>query len=183
MALLPEKIDGKFIRLERPMPVYSRTRPEAFDIWLSDSPDLRYWGNHRLVLGAEQVPYCNNKIGPAAPPVRTRRGWLALFHSVYKDDSRPLGGWEKAPWTKCYSAGLLLLDLQQPWKVLGMSRQPVLSPREPYELEGFRGSAIFPGGMILEDDGQVKIYYGAADTVEALATADLDDLLDLCEPV
>ena len=183
MALFPEKIDGKFVRLERPMPVYSRERAEAFDMWLSDSPDLRYWGNHRLVLGAEQVPYCNNKIGPAAPPIRTDCGWLALFHSVYKDDSRPLGGWERRPWTKCYSAGLVLLDLDRPWRVIGMSREPVLSPQAKYELEGFRGSAIFPGGMILEDDGEVKIYYGAADTVVALATARVDDLLDLCEPV
>ena len=77
----------------------------------------------------------------------------------------------------------MLLDLDDPSKVIGLSREPLLVPETAYEKEGFRGSVIFPGGMILEDTGEVKIYYGAADTVECLATADLGDLLALCRPV
>ena len=73
MALFPEKIGGRYVRLERPMPVYSRGR-DRFDIWLSESPDLRFWGENRLVLGVEDVPYANDKIGPAAPPVKTKKG-------------------------------------------------------------------------------------------------------------
>jgi beta-1,4-mannooligosaccharide/beta-1,4-mannosyl-N-acetylglucosamine phosphorylase len=175
-------VNGRLARLERPFPMYGG-RGERFDIWYSDSADGRDWGNTRLVLGSERVPYANNKIGPGAPPIRTPRGWLAFFHYVYKDDARVLKGWEPNPWTKLYSAGLLLLDLHEPWRVIGMSREPVLVPEAPYEIDGFRGSVIFPGGMILEDNGDVKVYYGAADTVEALATARLEELLALVAPV
>ncbi len=179
MVMFPEKIGGRYVRLERPMPVYSRGgKPEAFDIWLSESPDLRFWGESRLVLGAESVPFATGKIGPAAPPVRTSRGWLATFHAVrYTDED--LYSWE-GNWRKEYVAGLMLLDLDDPSRVIGLSREPVLSIDQPYETHGFRGNVIFPGGMILEDDGEVKIYYGAADTVECLATAHVDDLLSLC---
>lgn len=181
MVLFPEKIGGKYIRLERPFPVYSRGGRDRFDIWFSDSPDLAYWGNTQLVLGVEHVPYANDKIGPAAPPVKTRRGWLTTFHAVDRNDSRGKNGWEPA-WQKRYTAGIMLLDLQDPSKVIGMSKEPLIAPEAPYETDGgFRNNVIFPGGMILEEDtGEVKIYYGAADTVECLATADVDDLLALC---
>ena len=184
MVLLPETIAGMYVRLERPMPIYGRG-PENFDIWCSDSPDLRYWGDSRLVLGSERVSWCNNKIGPGAPPVKTPRGWLAVIHAVDKDDARTGWGWS-GNWPKRYSAGLILLDLDEPWRVIGMARQPLLVPEAPYDYEttgGYRDYVIFPGGMILEDDGEVKIYYGAADTVECLATADVGDLLNLCEPI
>ena len=181
MVVFPEKINGKFCRLERPFPVYSRGR-DRFDLWFSDSPDLKYWGNTQLVLGVEDVPYANDKIGPAAPPVRTPKGWLTTFHAVHKDDSRGKNGWEDT-WKKVYFAGIMLLDLDEPWKVIGMSSEPLISPELPYETdEGFRTHVIFPGGMILEDSGEVKIYYGAADTVECLATADVNDLIALCKP-
>ena len=85
MVLFPERFDGKYLRLERPFPVYGRGGGDRFDIWFSDSPDLRYWGNSQLVLGVEHVPFANDKIGPGAPPVRTKRGWLATFHAVDRD--------------------------------------------------------------------------------------------------
>ncbi|MBP5543804.1 MAG: glycoside hydrolase family 130 protein [Kiritimatiellae bacterium] len=179
MALFPERVGGCFVRLERPMPVYSHGGGEHFDIWLSESPDLRFWGESRLVMGAERVPYATGKIGPAAPPVKTPRGWLATFHAVRYAD-QDLHSWE-GNWRKEYCAGLMLLDLDDPSKVIGLSREPLLVAEEPYETNGFRGSVIFPGGMILEDSGEVKIYYGAADTVECLATAHIDDLLAFCE--
>lgn len=182
MVLFPEKIGGKFVRLERPFPIYGRGAGEKFDIWLSDSPDCAYWGNTQLVLGSEQVPWSNAKIGPGAPPVKTPRGWLTLFHAVNFDNSRELPSWHKN-WFKTYTIGLMLLDLQQPWIVKGMYRQPLMVPQESYERQGYRGDVLFPGGMILEDSGEVKIYYGAADTVECLATAHVDDLLKLCEPL
>ena len=74
----------------------------------------------------------------------------------------------------------MLLDLDDPSKVIGLSPEPLLAPEAPYEVSGgMRNNVIFPGGMILEDSGEVKIYYGAADTVECLATASIDDLLAL----
>ena len=179
MVLFPEKIGGYYCRLERPMPVYSRGR-DRFDTWLSKSPDLKFWGESSLVLGVEDIPYANDKVGPAAPPVKTDKGWLCTYHAVDIDHSRGKNGWEDA-WKKRYCAGVMLLDLEDPAKVLGVCKAPLLAPEAPYEAdEGFRQQVIFPGGMILEDDGEVKIYYGAADTVECLATANVDDLLRIC---
>lgn len=183
MVLFPEKIGGKYVRLERPFPVYSRGGKDRFEIWMSDSPDLRYWGNSDLVLAVEDVPFADDKIGPAAPPIKTDKGWLTVFHAVDKDERRGKNGWE-TKWQKRYTAGIMLLDLENPSKVIGMSRDPLIAPEVPYETEeGLRTQVIFPGGMILEDSGEVKIYYGAADTVECLATAHVDDLLALCKPV
>jgi beta-1,4-mannooligosaccharide/beta-1,4-mannosyl-N-acetylglucosamine phosphorylase len=182
MVLFPERVGGRFVRLERPMLGYY-LRAKHFDAWLSDSPDLRDWGGHRLVLATERVSWCNDKLGPAAPPVKTPRGWLTTFHAVDVDPSRGKHGWERR-WPKRYSAGLMLLDLHEPWRIIGLARQPLLAPEADYEVAGgFRNHVVFPGGMVLEDDGEVKIYYGAADAVECLATAHVDDLLALCEPV
>jgi beta-1,4-mannooligosaccharide/beta-1,4-mannosyl-N-acetylglucosamine phosphorylase len=77
----------------------------------------------------------------------------------------------------------MLLDRDEPWKVIGLMREPLLTPEADYEINGFRGSVIFPTGMILEDSGEVKLYYGAADTTVALATAHVDDLVARCEPL
>lgn len=179
MVLFPEKIGGRYVRLERPMPIYSRGK-DRFDTWLSVSPDLKFWGESRLVLPVEAVKYANDKTGPAAPPVKTEKGWLTVFHAVDIDHTRGKNGWEDS-WKKRYSAGIMLLDLEDPSKIIGKYEEPLLAPETVYEAnEGFRENVIFPGGMILEDSGEVKIYYGAADTVECLATADVNELLRLC---
>ena len=180
MVLFPEKIDGKYCRLERPMPIYSRAGKELFDTWISFSPNLKYWGESSLLLAQENVPFSNCKVGPAAPPVKTDKGWLTLFHAVKKDKRLLKNGWERR-WTKVYSAGIMLLDLKDPTKILGIYDQPLLMPQASYELyDGFRNNTIFPCGMVAEDNGEVKIYYGAADTVTCLATAKTDDLIELC---
>ena len=179
MVLFPEKIGGYFCRLERPMPVYSRGR-DRFDTWLSYSPDFKFWGESKLVLKVEDVPFANDKVGPGAPPVKTEKGWLATFHGVIRDESMGKNGWE-ASWKKKYYAGIMLLDLDDPSKIIGMSKEPLIATDQAYEVEnGFRCDVIFPGGMLLEDSGEVKIYYGASDTYECMATADVNDLLKLC---
>jgi beta-1,4-mannooligosaccharide/beta-1,4-mannosyl-N-acetylglucosamine phosphorylase len=181
MVLFPERIDGRIVRLERPFAGYLRP-DDRFDIWLSASPEGRYWGDSRLVLTCDDLTWTNDKIGPGAPPVKTDQGWLALIHAVDRDPSRRWG-WS-GNWAKQYTMGVMLLDLEDPSRVIGYSREPVLVPdsSHDYEMQGFRDHTIFPGGMILEDDGQVKIYYGASDTVECLATCCVDDLIALCEP-
>ncbi len=179
MVLFPEKVNGLYCRLDRPMPVYSRGG-DRFDTWLSYSPDLKFWGESKLVMGVEDVPFANNKIGPGAPPVKTDAGWLTTFHGVTLDDSYGKNGWETT-WKKQYYAGIMLLDLNDPSKVLGIHKDPLIATDMAYEREdGFRCDVIFPGGMILEPNGEVKIYYGASDTYECMATADVKDLINLC---
>ena len=180
MVIFPEKVGGMYVRLERPMTFTGSSTPNRFHVWSSLSPDMRFWGASRPVLGAESVPFANDKIGPAAPPVKTPKGWLTTFHAVDIDESRGKNGWE-ARWIKRYTIGIMLLDLNDPQRVVGMSKAPLVAPEAVYEISGgYRNHAIFPCGMILEDSGEVRIYYGAADTVECLVTADVGDLLALC---
>jgi beta-1,4-mannooligosaccharide/beta-1,4-mannosyl-N-acetylglucosamine phosphorylase len=180
VVLFPDKIGGRYVRLERPFPVYSRERIDLFDIWISESPDLVYWGQSELLLRLEDVPYANEKLGAGTPPLRTEAGWLMIFHAVDTDLTRGKNGWEEH-WQKRYVAGVLLLDLQNPRKVVGVSKEPLLVPEAAYEVSGgFRNNVVFPMGWVLEESGEVKIYYGAADTVECLATAQLDDLIAMC---
>ncbi len=179
MVLFPEKINGKYVRLERPMPVYSRGG-DRFDIWLSESPDLVYWGNSKLVLGVENVPFCNDKIGPGAPPLKTDAGWLVLYHFVDIDRGRGKNGWEER-WQKRYSIGVMLLALDDPSKVIGMSKAPLMVPETEVELHGgFRDNVLFPCGMI--DEGEnIRIYYNAGDAVVCLAECGKQQLIDACK--
>lgn len=174
MVLFPEKINGEYVRLERPFLTGNRNH----SIWLSRSPDLIHWGESELVLASRDVPFANLKIGPGAPPVRTPQGWLTLFHAV-EDQKTPFRSWHR-DWFSEYYAGIMLLDLENPAKILAITDIPLIVPEEEYELDGFRGGVVFPGGLIAEPDGTAKIYYGAADTVECLAEAKIGDLIDFC---
>ncbi|MBO4631955.1 MAG: glycoside hydrolase family 130 protein, partial [Lentisphaeria bacterium] len=174
MVLLPEKINGEYVRLERPFLVNDRNH----SIWLSRSPDLIHWGESELVLDLPRLPYANLKIGPGAPPVKTPQGWLTLIHGVEVQEQN-FNAWHRN-WNRCYYGGIMLLDLENPAKIVALADKPLLVPEEKYELEGFRGGVIFPGGLVAEPDGTAKIYYGAADTVECLAEAKIDDLIKFC---
>lgn len=190
--LFPEKINGKYYRLERPfwgdcIDGYSNYFDEwigqPFNTWITSSPDLVHWGQARPLIHVDQMPYANIKNGPGAPPIKTDRGWLLLIHGVDYDPARGKNGWEDK-WKHRYHAGVALLDLEDPTKLIGLGKAPLITPETDYETEGgFRNNVVFPMAGIPEEDGSVKIYYGAADTHICLATAKLDDLLDMCEPV
>ena len=174
MVLFPEKINGRYCRLERP---FVGSNLSKYAVWMSFSPDLIHWGDSVQILTTADVPFANSKIGPGAPPVKTPYGWLTLFHAV-QEVERELKSWHKN-WHRVYYAGAMLLDLEDPSKVISVAKSPLIVAEEDYECAGFRGEAIFPGGLIKEND-EVKIYYGAADTVECLATAKIEDLVNFC---
>jgi beta-1,4-mannooligosaccharide/beta-1,4-mannosyl-N-acetylglucosamine phosphorylase len=183
VVLFPERVGGKYLRLERPFPIYLRRnwgQVDRFDLWMSQSPDLVHWGNAHLLLAVEQVPFANEKVGPGAPPIRTTRGWLEIFHAVETAPVLGKNGWEEN-WNKMYVAGVMLLDLEDPRKIIGMLRIPLLAPEASYEVsDGFRNNIVFPTGVIAEPGGELKIYYGAADTVICLATTSVEELVQAC---
>ena len=163
VTIFPERIGGHYAALHRPMP-HGLGRPA---IWYATSPDLVHWGNHQLVAGRRADAWDDQKVGGGAVPFRIersgRRGWLALYHGVTE---RPL----------TYSLGALLLAPDDPRRVIARSRAPVLRPEADYEVRGFFGNVVFSCGAILRGD-EVRIYYGAADGVTALADVPLDDIL------
>ncbi len=158
VTIFPQKIGGLFACFHRPMPSYIG---EAA-IWYATSPDGLRWGAHRFVAGPRPGHWDGLKIGGGAPPIRTKDGWLAIYHGV---DAR-----------QHYSLGALLTDLNQPWKVRARSRQPLLSPTTIYERKGFVPNICFTCGVI-ERAGNLRIYYGAADRVLALAEIPLREAL------
>jgi predicted GH43/DUF377 family glycosyl hydrolase len=163
VTIFPEKIGGLYAALHRPMPE-GIGRPA---IWLATSSDLSSWGDHRLVASARSDHWDDLKVGGGAVPFRVRAhghdGWLAVYHGV---TASPL----------TYSLGALLLDANDPSRVLGRSRAPILMPEAPYEREGFFGNVVFTCGLVAEGD-RVRIYYGAADGVTCVADLSLASIL------
>jgi len=173
-VLFPEKINGYYVRLQRP---FSRWYylDRGYDIWISSSPDMEFWGRHKKVLSYTDVAWGNNKIGPGPQPIKTDKGWLVIYHGVEGPD-----GTDTA-WKKTYRAGIMLLDLEDPSKVLACPDAPLLSPEEDYETDPtYRPNVIFPTGVIEKEDGGINLYYGAADNSIALAETTKDALLDFC---
>ena len=165
-VLFPEKIDGEYWMLHRPQNTMSTSNG---NIWISSSPDLKYWGNCRVVAKPEQY-WENKKIGPAAPPIKTEEGWLIVYHGVFPHSNGVN-----------YGGGVMLLDLEKPWKVIGRCADPILYVKETYEMIGQVPNVVFPGAVIPESDGTVKIYYGGADYVQCVATATMADLIAACK--
>jgi predicted GH43/DUF377 family glycosyl hydrolase len=159
VAIFPEKVGGKYLALHRP----NNSGFGKASIWYSESPDLLHWGNHRCLLRPRDNPWEAMKIGGGAPPLKTPQGWLVIYHGKGENS--------------LYSLFCLLLDLEQPYKILRQASHPLLVPTEPYEARGFFPNVIFSNGVV-EHDGKILIYYGAADESVCVAVTDLDYLLD-----
>lgn len=164
-VLFPRKIGDNYALLSRP----SDTGHTPFgDIYYSESPDLTYWGKHRHVMSPMDNSWQFTKIGGGPAPIETSEGWLLIYHGVLQSCNGFV-----------YSAGVALLDLEQPWKVIGRAKPYILNPREYYECVGDVQNVVFPCAALCDaDTGRLAIYYGAADTVVALAFAYVDELVD-----
>jgi len=166
VVLFPEKINGYYARLDRPI-----IAGDHGDIWISYSPDLIHWGNSKCVLKhGNHGTWFWHKIGAGAVPIKTSQGWLEIWHGVHILCS----------YQYVYHIGVMLLDLNDPSKIIARAKAPIISPTEIYERVGLTSNVVFTSGAILEDDGEVKIYYGGADTVQCIATAKLDNLIEAC---
>jgi beta-1,4-mannooligosaccharide/beta-1,4-mannosyl-N-acetylglucosamine phosphorylase len=180
-VLFPRKIDGRYLRLERP-----NTRLDAGGVATGDavvlaaSDDLVTWAPLEAPPVLEGRPRLwDELVGSGPPPIATRHGWLHLYHGVATHFAS----------SNLYQVGAVLLDLENPSRVLGRTDANQLEPREPYELMGQVPNVVFPSGMLVRglepgalaaDDDELFVYYGAADTSVALATARIGDLVAAC---
>ena len=163
-ALLPHKINGEFILFHRPVTALAHRA----DIWISRSADLHSWSAPEQVMAARPGGWWDSaRIGIGPPPIETSEGWLLIYHGVRQTVAGSL-----------YRAGLALLDLEDPTKVLRRCSEWVLGAAESYELMGDVPGVVFPCGVIVKQEtDELRLYYGAADSCLALATARLSDVL------
>jgi predicted GH43/DUF377 family glycosyl hydrolase len=122
-----------------------------------------------LVIRPASYHWDEQKIGPGAPPIKTEAGWLNIYHGVFPTVR---GG--------IYRLGVALHDLREPATVLGVADQWILEPADPWELNGYIPNVVFACGAVAEEDGTLKIYWGAADNVLCVGVAKMEDLVDLC---
>jgi beta-1,2-mannobiose phosphorylase / 1,2-beta-oligomannan phosphorylase len=164
VVIFPEKIDGRYVRLDRP---HSEISP--WSIWISYSPDLVHWGDSRVIMKSVPYHWDEMKIGPGAPPLKTSKGWLHIYHGVFQTMAGAV-----------YRLGVALHDLQDPSHIIGVSDRWILQPEDPWEVTGYVPNVVFTCGAVPEEDGTVKIYWGGADSVMCVGTAMIDELAERC---
>lgn len=167
-VLFPEKINGKYAMLSRPS---DNGHTPFGDIYISFSPDMKYWGEHRIVMKTspfEESAWQCTKIGAGPIPILTDEGWLMIYHGVI----HTCNGFR-------YAMGSALLDERAPEKVRFRTKPYLLSPATHYEQVGDVPNVIFPCAALHDKEkDRLSVYYGAADTVVALAFGKLSEVID-----
>jgi beta-1,4-mannooligosaccharide/beta-1,4-mannosyl-N-acetylglucosamine phosphorylase len=164
-VLFPRKINGEYVMLNRPS---DNGHTPFGDMYLSRSPDMTFWGKHRLVMKAGHGGWWEGtKIGAGPVPIETSEGWLVIYHAVIGNCNGFV-----------YSMGSSLLDLENPERLLARGNQYLLSPEKDYETTGFVPNVAFPCATLCDaDTGRLAIYYGAADTYTALAFGNVHEIV------
>ncbi len=161
VCIFPEKINGKFCALHRPV----NSGFGKPSIWYAESPDLIHWGNHKCLIRPRDTIFEEQKIGGGASPIKTSEGWLEIYHGKGRD--------------QMYSLFLLLLDLNDPSIVLKRGEKPILVPEKDYETGGFFPNVVFSNGVCQQENGVLYVYYGACDETVCMAETTIDELLSL----
>ena len=160
VALFEQKINGLFYALIRPFPEFVG-KPA---IWLCSSEDLINWGGYKNIIQPRDDMFDSQRVGASCVPIKTDDGWLEIYHGADENDK--------------YCLAAVLLDLTSPWKVIARSNEPLMQPETNYEKNGFFGNVVFSCGAIVEDNGAITIYYGAADGVTAGAITTIGKIMD-----
>jgi len=162
-ALMPHRVNGEWALIHRPLSAHGS------HIWMSYSSDLQHWGNHTLMLQARRGAWWDaEKIGLCAPLIPTKRGWLMIYHGVRITAAGAI-----------YRLGLALFDQNDPATCLVRGDSWVFGPEAPYELQGDVPNVVFPCGYTVAPDADtINLYYGGADSVIALATGSVRELLN-----
>jgi len=164
-VLFPRKINGNYVLLSRPS---DNGHTPFGDIFLSESPDMTYWGKHRKVMTKGTGLWESTKIGAGPIPIETSEGWLLIYHGV----CNTCNGF-------VYSTGAAVLDIDKPSKVLYRCRDFIITPEAPYETTGFVDNVVFPCAALCDaDTGRIAMYCGAADTYVSVVYAQVDELID-----
>lgn len=152
------KMNNRYYALHRP------SSPELGGnyIWLAESPDLLHWGNHKCIATTREDYWDSARLGAGAEPIRTSKGWLEIYHGATHDNR--------------YSLGALLLDINDPSRVIARSKQAIMEPIADYEKTGFFGNVVFTNGQLLDGD-TLTIYYGASDEVICMAEFSVSEIL------
>ncbi len=158
VTIFPDKIGEMYYCFNRPVPKGIGSP----DIWMSESRDMLHWGGHRHFYGVSEG-WENGRIGGGAPPFKTEKGWIAIYHAADINNR--------------YCLGVFLLDPDDPCKIIAKSKQPLLEPEMDYEIHGFFGQVVFSCGVLFEDN-IVKIYYGAADYSICMAEVILESIYE-----
>jgi len=164
VVLFPERIGGQYVALHRPATRSPFCVPE---MWLARSTDLLHWGGHAHFLGGAGG-WDTGRIGAGPPPVRTPAGWLQTYHGNQREAQAGVVG--------AYAAGALLLDLEDPGRVIGRSAEPIIVPQAEHELVGFVPNVVFPTGVVVRGD-RLLLYCGAADAATGVVELSCDDVL------
>ncbi|MGQ7945580.1 glycoside hydrolase family 130 protein [Flavobacterium sp. WC2509] len=163
-AIFEEKINGLFYALHRP----SSVAIGGNFIWIASSPDGIHWGNHQCILKTRKHLWDSARIGAGASPIKTKKGWLSIYHGANENNH--------------YCLGAFLMDLENPTKVIARTESPIMIPTEEYELSGFFGHVVFTNGHIVKPDGDsVTIYYGASDEFVCAAEFSIKEIFSLLQ--
>lgn len=160
VCVFDRPVRGRYVCRHRPGP----TEWNRACIWTAWSPDLLHWGDHTVLLAPAPGTWQGQRVGAGAPPIRTGRGWLEIYHAADVDGR--------------YALGAMLSDLEHPERMIRRSRRPVLEPQAEYERAGVYGQCVFSNGLLVEPDGRLVVFYGAADTICAAAVTTVDEMLD-----
>ena len=159
VAIFPQKVRGMYVCRHRPFK--SEFNPAS--IWTAWSPDLYCWGHHEMTLAPKPGTWSSDRVGCGAAPIHTDAGWLEIYHA--KDNNGR------------YTLGAMLSDLEHPEQIISCSSQPVLVPCADYETTGIYANCVFSNGLLVDNDGTITVYYGAADRICAAATTTVDEMI------